>query len=172
MDKQQPNIGVGLRPTHYPYLEPRPHTNVSWFEAKRFCTKSGLTLLSEAQWEYACRAGNTGDYSGSGWHSENSYGNMWPVGKKEANEFGIRDMRGNVAEWCEDVYDKDFYKKPESRNRNPVCQSGSNYRVLRGGAFFQDIVTTSSYARLRLEPTENQKCGFRVAFPCKELEVR
>ena len=61
----------------------------------------------------------------TGWHWGNSGGKTHPMGKKEPNQFGLHDMHGNVYEWCEDVYDPDFYSKPEATRKNPVCTSGS-----------------------------------------------
>jgi transposase-like protein len=80
-----------------------------------FEDRTGLSLPSEAQWEYACRAGQSGPYSGTGslddmgWYLENSERRTHRVGRKAANGFGLHDMHGNVSEWCEDVWDLDFY---------------------------------------------------------------
>ena len=80
----------------------RPVEQVSWHECKEFCEKLGLGLPSEAQWEYACRAGSSGPYAGSGdldemgWYDENSDSKTHPVGEKQPNHFGLYDMHGNV----------------------------------------------------------------------------
>ncbi len=112
---------------------------------EEFCDKTGLSLPTEAQWEYACRAGTTTRYSfgneeaelaAVAWYHKNSKRRLHPVGQKIANGFGIHDMHGNVFEWCVDVYDAKFYSKPESRQRDARCASGFSYRVLRGGAYY------------------------------------
>ena len=86
-----------------------PVENVSQEECRKFCVATGLALPPEAQWEYACRAGTSGPYGGTGapdamgWYGKNSGRVTHPVGEKRANDFGLYDMHGNVLEWCEDV---------------------------------------------------------------------
>jgi len=127
--------------------------DVSWDDCKKFCEKLGLRLPTEAEWEYACRAGTDGPYAGSGvlvemgWYAENSGQEPHPVGEKKPNDFGLHDMHGNVWEWCEDVWDPEFYSKPESRQKDPLCTSGSDARIFRGGS-------RGDYAR-------NHRCAFR-----------
>ena len=96
----------------------QPVVGVSWHDAKRYCAWAGLRLPSEAEWEYACRAGTTTRYhSGDGetdldrvgWYKKNAGSRLHPVGEKEPNGFGLYDMHGNVYEWCEDTY-HDSYK--------------------------------------------------------------
>jgi acetoin utilization deacetylase AcuC-like enzyme/formylglycine-generating enzyme required for sulfatase activity len=105
-------------------------------------TKSGYRLPTEAEWEYACRAGGAGEY-GFGddarrlgdfaWYGENSGKKTHPVGKKRANAWGLHDMHGNVAEWTNDVYGKDTYAvSPSGNPRGPA--EGEQY-VLRGGSW-------------------------------------
>jgi formylglycine-generating enzyme required for sulfatase activity len=104
-----------------------PVIHVSWEEAQHYATwlsrKTGqpYRLLSEAEWEYACRAGSEavycfgdneaelGDYA---WYRANSEGRTHPVGEKKSNNFGLYDMLGNVWEWCEDVWHESYKDKP------------------------------------------------------------
>ena len=108
-------------------------------------------LPSEAQWEYACRAGNPGRYGFSAgrrdipreyeehkladyaWFSDNSGGMPHPVGMKRPNAWGLYDMQGNVWQWCQDWYDKDYYQA--SPVDDPPGLAGGSYRVYRGGGW-------------------------------------
>lgn len=117
-----------------------PVEQVSWEDCQEFCKKTGLSLPTEAQWEYACRAGEEGPYPEGGelddfaWYEKDAGRRTHPAGEKRPNAFGLHDMRGNVWEWCEDVYDPDFYEKPEARAKDPVSTGGSTGRVARGGS--------------------------------------
>jgi formylglycine-generating enzyme required for sulfatase activity len=118
-------------------LKQLPVETVTWGECKEFCRKHGLMLPTEAQWEYACRAGKSGDFAGTGKLSDMGWQGhgMHPPGLKRPNDFGIHDMHGNVCEWCEDLYDPAFYAKPEATREDPICTSGSGERVWRGGGW-------------------------------------
>jgi formylglycine-generating enzyme required for sulfatase activity len=126
-----------------------PTTQVSWNDSTEFCRRlslrSGLnvTLPTEAQWEYACRAGS-GDpvpprqvVDDTAWHSGNSDMIVHPVGKKHPNAWGLNDMLGNVAEWCRDWYHEDYYA--HSRTDNPTGPSSGVGRSARGGSATQGI---------------------------------
>ncbi len=120
---------------------------VSWENAVEFCEKlwkatgTKYRLPTEAEWEYACRAGSTtwycfgddfkslGDYA---WYCENSDRKTHPVGQKKPNAWRLYDMHGNVLEWCQDWYDENYYKR--SPRENPQGPSSGTYRVLRGGS--------------------------------------
>ena len=126
------------------YNQPQqPVTGVSWEDARQYAKWAGLQLPSEAQWEYACRAGTrTRYYSGDtdkdldqvGWYSENSGGMLHPVGAKEPNGFGLYDMHGNVWEWVEDDWHKNYNGAPEDGSAWIDESRGSN-RVIRGGSW-------------------------------------
>jgi formylglycine-generating enzyme required for sulfatase activity len=124
-----------------------PVDNVSWDDTVKFCEKlSRLTgkfyrLPTEAEWEYACRAGTqTRFYFGDdpnilgqyAWWLGNSEGKTHPVGQKKANAFGLYDMHGNVEEWCSDLYDDEYYER--SPRVDPESTDRGIFRVLRGGS--------------------------------------
>ena len=139
----------------------RPVECVSWHDAVAFCKKlserEGKTyrLPTEAEWEYACRAGTKTEYytgdtaedlARAGWYRGNSDNQTHPVGQKEPNAFGLYDMHGNVEEWCADWFDE--------------SKSG---RVLRGGCWCYDPDLCRSSSRRRLNPDfRNYSLGFRV----------
>ena len=135
--------------------------------------KSGYRLPTEAEWEYACRAGTKGDYSfgSSGkasecaWYAENAEKKTHPVALKKPNPWGLYDMHGNVAEWCNDAYAKDAYKSAEASNpRGP--KDGEMY-VLRGGSWKGSADALRSFHRVAENPGFSDAClapdtmGFR-----------
>ena len=92
-------------------------------------------MPTEAEWEYACRAGTTGAYAGKlkdmGWYDDNSGNRTHPVGQKQPNAWGLYDMHGNVWEWCADWYG-DY---PGGAVTNPTGAGSGDLRVLRGGSY-------------------------------------
>ena len=138
----------------------RPVEKVSWNNAKEFCRKlSELTgknyrLPSEAEWEYACRAGTqTKYYFGDSdsnldefaWYGSNSESRTHEVGEKLANAFGLHDMHGNVWEWCEDSW-HDNYKKAPTDGSAWVDKKSEGY-VSRGGSWSNYAVNCRSAFR-------------------------
>lgn len=163
-----------------------PVENVSWNDAMEFIDKlnrSGIlpagwkfTLPTEAQWEYACRAGVPGPYAGRldemGWYSENSGSRSHPVGQKKPNRAGLYDMHGNVYEWCLDSFDMkkemvvgiEFKTLPPLKGgTDPLGTVGSG-RMLRGGGWKSDAEDCRSADRDWGDPdARNSILGFRVA---------
>jgi formylglycine-generating enzyme required for sulfatase activity len=147
------NNPSNFRDPGYPDTGSNPVEQVTWDNAMEFCAKlsevSGqtYTLPSEAQWEYACRAGSTSRYSfgdddemidGYGWYWGNSNGEggpygTHPVGTKLPNSWGLYDMHGNVLEWCLDSWHGDYTGAPiDGSVWEP--DTGS-YRMVRGGSW-------------------------------------
>lgn len=116
--------------------EKLPVENMFWNDCQEFCRKIGMALPTEAEWEYACRAGATGAYGGTGkledmgWYSRNS-GSTHQVGQKLPNAWGLYDMHGNVWEWCQDWYG-DY---PNKMVTDPEGADSGNSRVMRGGSY-------------------------------------
>jgi formylglycine-generating enzyme required for sulfatase activity len=121
-----------------------PVENMSWTDAVKFCEKlsemEGKTyrLPTEAEWEYACRAGTTWAFGGTGniddmaWYNANSNKTTHPVAMKQPNAWGLYDMHGNIAEWCSDRY---FAEYPDSTVTDPTGPDEGNFRVVRGGSW-------------------------------------
>jgi formylglycine-generating enzyme required for sulfatase activity len=182
----------------YSVNDESPVTQVTWFDAAAFCNwlceqeklppsyhedahdgwvllpgTTGYRLPTEAQWEYACRAGTTTQYSFGddpaelaeyGWYAQNSGGGARGVGLKLPNPFGLYDMHGNVEEWCADWLDDNWYgTSPASDPKGPPAGSR---RVIRGGHWR----SSGSYCRSAfradhhgLVPTSrSSSIGFRV----------
>jgi formylglycine-generating enzyme required for sulfatase activity len=157
-----------------------PVESVSWIQATDFCAKLNeklkailpdgmkLQLPTEAQWEYACRAGtktrfytgdDKGDLARAGWYSTNSDSKTHPVGQKTPNAFGLYDMHGNVFQWCQDAY-RNGYEYLTSKD--PFNAQGAN-RVLRGGSWIYDPRYCRSASRSDYSPDiHGNNTGFRV----------
>jgi formylglycine-generating enzyme required for sulfatase activity len=157
-----------------------PVEQVSWNDAVEFCKKLGdmiavdrvpgtPRLPTEAEWEFACRAGTRseycsgdglGDLADVGWHNGNSGGALHPVGRKRPNAWGLYDMHGNLWEWCQDWY-KDCYA--EGAASDPRGPAEGVYRVSRGGGFGDDPEYSRSARRFGRDPaTRGVYLGFRV----------
>lgn len=164
-----------------------PVDSVSWNDIQRFLKKLQETtgrkyrLPTEAEWEYACRAGGTNRFAlGEGkapvtsanlgeyaWFRSNSDNRTHPVGQKKPNAWGLCDMFGNVWEWCEDWYAEDFYS--QSEGSNPVNKDVSSERVLRGGSWFLDGAWVRPACRSGNWPDfRSQYAGFRLALDLEE----
>ena len=133
----------------------------------------GYRLPTEAEWEYACRAGSTtrfcygddGERLGEfAWYADNAGRVTHPVGEKRANAFGLYDMHGNVNEWCWDPYDATYYR--ESPADDPLGPSQAAFRVRRGGSWLTESAFLARSARREMaEPVTGRFniVGFRVA---------
>ena len=144
-----------------------PLVNVSWLDAIALCdrlsdlegldraygrtddgevtcdwTASGYRLPTEAEWQYACKAGTTGYRYGElddiAWYAGNSGGRVHEVGQKAPNPWGLHDMLGNVWEWCWDLYDEEVY---------------GPYRIFRGGGWAESARGCGATVRRRSFPT-------------------
>jgi formylglycine-generating enzyme required for sulfatase activity len=147
----------------------RPVEQVSWNDAMAFCRKLtereraagrlpkgyAYTLPTEAQWEYACRAGTTGLYAGDGnlddmgWYEGNSGNTTHPVGQKQPNAWGLYDMHGNVWEWCLDWYGN----YPGGRVTDYAGPSTGTRRVFRGGGWGRGAAFCRSAFRFKGVPS-------------------
>ncbi len=157
----------------------RPVELVSWEDAVAFCEKlSSLPseraagrvyrLPTEAEWEYACRAGSKTAYSFGtdasslddyAWYESNSDGQTHAVGQKLPNAWGLYDMHGNVFEWCMDRYG-DY---PRGSVTDPVGASSGSYRVYRGGGWYRTAESCRSASRNGGSPSiRDYSLGFRV----------
>jgi len=158
----------------------KPVETVSWVEAAQFCNAlsalsnlqpcyeipenaesikfnleaNGYRLPSEAEWEYACKAGTTahryGELNDIAWFKENSGGGTHEVGLKRPNAWGLYDMLGNVWEWCSDIYDEEIY---------------GSYRIFRGGGWADEARGILATNRRRSHPVafKIDDLGFRLA---------
>ena len=125
-------------------------------------------LPTEAEWEYACRAGTeTRYYWGNAWNNffgwcwNNSGNQSHPVGQKRTNTWGLYDMSGNVWEWCSDWYDEGYYSR--SPSADPRGPSSGQYRVIRGGFWDHEPRGLRSSNRLSNTPDDRDEfIGFRI----------
>jgi formylglycine-generating enzyme required for sulfatase activity len=163
---------MGNNPSHF-QGENRPVEQVSWHCAQEFISKINasfvlpdgmqMTLPTEAQWEYAARAGETGPYSGGildevAWYTENSGDGTHPVGTKKSNAWSLYDVHGNVWEWCADWYGE------LKGGIDPQGATSGAVRVVRGGGWLADAYHCRVAYHFNGFPTVSRlDFGFRVA---------
>ena len=153
-----------------------PAAVITWNDAMAYCQwlsdveKATYRLPTEAQWEYACRAGTTTQYSFGddhqelaqfGWFKNNSELRSHAVGQKRPNAFGLYDLHGNLWEWCHDFYDEKWYEK--SPTNDPTGPTFGLQHVMRGGYWPSSASTCRSAHRGRTIPANRSNhFGFRV----------
>lgn len=191
---EEVSLTYGWSRTGMEQADTHPVVNVTWFDAVAFCkwlsNERGrrFRLPTEAEWEYACRAGSEGDFDFGGdvvafrrranikdrslqpylpreFENEPSEGDGYaftcPCGSFGPNSFRIFDMHGNVREWCSDWYDADYYRK--STVADPSGPAAGKWRVVRGGGWRSEPASCVSGMRSFADPREGRlDIGFRV----------
>jgi uncharacterized repeat protein (TIGR02543 family) len=170
------SIAQGLSPAYRisgstdPEVWGYPFYNTKWDTVEIVAGSNGYRLPTEAQWEYACRAGTTTVYNtgntvnnNTGWYNGNSGSKTHQVGLKSANAWGLYDMHGNVYEWCWDWYD--IYSG--TQQTDPLGPSSGSHRVIRGGSWGHSSFNMRSAFRLNADYPHvmNPDIGFRVVRP-------
>ncbi len=159
---------MGNNPSHFKG-DNLPVETVSWDDAQEFIKKLNAKgegtyrLPTESEWEYAARAGTTGDYAGNldsmAWYGANSGNKTHEVGTKQANAFGLYDMHGNVWEWCQDWYGE----YSSSAQTDPTGASSGSFRVSRGGSWLNYGGLLRSANRNSYTPSDRYfNLGFRL----------
>lgn len=166
------------------FIAPQKPATVSWEDAQAFIQRlnalEGHTryrLPTEAEWEYAARAGSIAAYSFGddeeqlgrfAWHNEDFVsGSTHPVGQKEPNAWGLYDMHGNVWEWVSDWYDSQYYAK--SPAVDPTGPASGSKRVVRGGSWHQTATSWRAAFRREYPPDyRGISIGFRLALSVQE----
>jgi formylglycine-generating enzyme required for sulfatase activity len=162
---------MGTTPSHFINNDYHPVEQVSWDDCQAFIQKlnqllgrNAFRLPTEAEWEYACRAGTTGDRYGNlnaiAWYAGNSGGSTHWVGQKKANAFGLTDTLGNVLEWCQDWYGP----YAAGYQVDPSGPASGVFRVYRGGSWGRDarLVRCANRSSTAAD-YRHSSLGFRLA---------
>ena len=167
-----PELEISWRNPGFSQADDHPATCVSWYDAMAFCrwlsAQSGedIRLPSEAEWEYACRAGTTGDYGGDiramGWHRYNSGQRTHPVAQRQPNAWGLYDTHGNVWEWCRDMWHMGYEGAPN--DGSAWVTSPFFIPAMRGGSFTNPPWWLRSAIHMRNDPgcRHSYNQGFRI----------
>ena len=183
-------------PSHFRGVK-NPVEQISWSNAVLYCnarsrkealkpcyneetgkcdfSANGYRLPTEAEWEYACRAGAKTDYffgrdesqlKNYAWFADNSTNKTQPVGQKKPNQWELYDMYGNVAEWCNDIYSDSYYK--ETPEKNPQGPAKGKKYILRGGSWSSSAESCRSSYRIGEDPGFQDACFTRddIGFRC------
>jgi formylglycine-generating enzyme required for sulfatase activity len=174
---------LGQNPSHFTGNSNRPVEKITFFDASNYCATLTLRerkarrlpagyeyrLPTEAEWEYAGRAGSTnlfafGDDASIAdqyaWTAENCDAGTHPVGLKRPNAWGLYDVHGNVWEWCSDW----FAPYPAAPLNDPLGPASSKYKVFKGGGWNQDVEYARASSRFMMSPSNGiHFVGFRVA---------
>jgi formylglycine-generating enzyme required for sulfatase activity len=149
-----------------------PVESVSWYDIELFLRRLNARdvrhtyrLPTEAEWEYASRAGSGQirplNIERTAWYKGNSREQSQPVGQKEPNAWGLYDMNGNVAEWVQDWYSPDYYER--SPNTDPQGPQTGSYRIFRGGSWIDEAkYCTPTHRRFDLPVNRLSYVGFRL----------
>jgi len=169
--QEQWQAAMGSNPSHFKGAR-LPVEQVSWDDAQEFLARLNARadgfryrLPTEAEWEYAARAGTTDKHAGASavgdvaWYWENSGDHTRPVGQKQPNAWGLYDMLGNVWEWCQDWYG-DYSSKAAD---DPAGPSSGQDRVLRGGSWAD--IAWNARVSFRFKGAPADRC-YNIGFRC------
>ncbi len=198
-------------PSHWQDSPKQPVERIRWRDAKQYCnerslleglkpcynektldwdcdyTANGYRLPTEAEWEYAARAGTDGPYDFGqsdklrqhAWFADNADQKTHPTGQKKPNRWGLNDMYGNVSEWCEDVYSPDYYRESPAVDPLGPASSGKDVRrVIRGGSWKSSPNACRATARIGEKTGDSDACfstdycGFRCVRRVTEDELQ
>jgi len=170
---------MGSNPSQYRGAENLPVEKISWNEAQAFVkvlrrkTGKKWRLPTEAEWEYAAGGGKRQKYPGTSndeelgeyaWFETNSGLKTHPVGTRKPNDLGIHDMAGNVWQWVQDRYDRDYYR--QSPRQDPKGDPFGVNRILKGGSAYKDAhFLRVSYRDYQAPETRTNSVGFRLVLP-------
>lgn len=154
---------MGSNPSQFPG-EGLPVERVTWEGVQSYCAAIGGRLPTEAEWEFAARAGSLGPRYGNldaiAWYAANSAGQPHPPGLKEPNALGLYDVLGNVWEWVADWYESAYYQRCPARD--PQGPPNGKFKIVRGGAWIEDSKTVRVSFRKKVLPgIRNDNVGVR-----------